>query len=143
MTDRNTVNSFGSISDRELVRELGLAIADLLWTSEAEYPFEIVYWQDADRLNEVTLLQHFNYAPQTKIGTQDIKTFFAATTTEKEWHDEVERIEVKRYQKLVNLLSNYLTNVRVYSIGEVEIDVYILGETERAIVGLMTKAIAT
>ena len=143
MTHQDRVNSSGSISDRELVRELEFAIADLLWTSEAKYPFEIVYWQDADLFGEATLLQHFNYAPQTKIRTQDIETFFAVATTEEEWHDEVERAEVKRYRKLVNLLSDYLTNVRVYSIGEVEIDVYILGETERAIAGLMTKAIAT
>ena len=143
MTDRNTVDSFGSISDRELIQKLKLAIADLLWMSEAEYPFEIVYWQDIDRLNEATLLQHYDYAPQTKIRTQDIKTFFAAATTEEEWHNEAERTEVKRYQKLASLLSDYLTNVRVYLIGEVEIDVYILGETERAIAGLRTKAIAT
>ena len=143
MTQQNTGDLFGSISDRELIQKLELAIADLLWMSEAEYSFEIVYWQDVNHLNEEILLQHYDYASQTRIKTQDLKTFFAAATTEREWHHEAERVEVKRYQKLADLLSNFLTNVRVYLIGEVEIDVYILGETEQAIAGLKTKAIAT
>ena len=143
MTHQNTVNSFGSISDKKLIQELELAIANLLWTSEAEYPFEIVYWQEGDRLNEEILLQHYDYAPQTKIRTQNIETFFAAATTECEWHNEAEQAKVKRYRKLASLLLGYLANVRVYLIGEVEIDVYILGETEQAIAGLTTKTIAT
>ena len=131
------------MSDRELVQKLELAIADLFWISEAEYPFELVYWQDIDCLNEAVLLQHCNYDPQTKIRMQDIEAFFAAATTEHEWQNEAEKAEVKRYQKLVSLLSNYLTEVRAYLIGEVEIEVYVLGKTKQAIAGLKTKMVAT
>lgn len=136
----STVNSFDSIPDRQFIQNLKLAIADLLWSSEAEYPFEIVYWQGID----ATLLQHYNYPPHTPVKTTEFKSFFASATTEKQWHNQSERAEVKRYQELVSLMSDNLSDLQVYLIGEVEIDVYILGKTQhQAIAGLKTKIIAT
>ena len=140
MTDN--IDSFDSVSERELIQELETATKDLLWFSESEYPFEVVYWRSAD-FSIDALLQRYNYPPETKIVVKDWQSFFADAIKQEDWYNETEIAETKRYQDLVKLIRQNLKNIRVYLLGEVEIDVYILGETESAIAGLATKIVAT
>ena len=138
----STIDSSDSISDRQFIQNLKQAIADLLWLSEAEYPFEIVYWQGS--LDKASLLQHYDYPPQTPVQTKEFLSFFASAAMEKEWYNETELAEVKRYRELVSLMQDNLNDLQVYLVGEVEIDAYILGKTQhQAIAGLKTKIIAT
>ncbi len=43
--------------------------------------------------------------------------------------------ECKRYRELVHLLKTHLTDIKVYRVGEVEINCYILGKTESNAIG--------
>ena len=142
MAENKSIDPSNSVSDHKLVQELETATEDLLWFSESEYPFKVFYWRNADFSIEA-LLQRYNYPPKTKIVVKDWQSFFASAIKQEDWYNETEIAETKRYQNLVNLMTQNLKNIRVYSLGEVEIDVYILGETERAIAGLTTKIIAT
>lgn len=143
MTENNLVARLGSLPDRELIQKLELATVDLLWLSEAEYPFQVYYWQDAANFAQKALLPH-NNSPEIKIAIQEFHSFFASVTKEQTWHNEEEKKEIKRYQALVDLMAENLTDIRVYLLGQVEIDVYILGETaNKAIAGLTTKMITT
>lgn len=136
------IDSPNSILERKLVRELETATQNLLWFSESEYPFKVVCWSDKNFSTDA-LLQRYNYPPQTKIVVKDYQSFFAKGIKQEDWYNEAEIAETKRYQDLVNLMTQNLQNIRVYLLGEVEIDVYILGETEKAIAGLTTKIVAT
>ena len=138
----NNIDPSESISDHELIQELKTATEDLLWFSESEYPLRIFYWRKSD-FSIQALLQRYNYPPQTKVVVKDWQSFFASAIREEDWYDEIEIAETRRYQNLVNLMAQNMKNIRVYLVGEIEIDVYILGETESAIAGLTTKIIAT
>lgn len=142
MTENKFVDSLYSISERKLIEKLETATEDLLWFSESEYPFKVFYWRNAN-FSIDALLQRYDYSPKTKIVVKDWQSFFADAIRPEDWHNETEIAETKRYQNLVNLMAQNLENIRVYLIGEVEIDVYILGETKIAIAGLVTKIIAT
>ena len=137
-------NSGDSLANRQLVQELTTACAGLLWFSEAEYPWQVVYWHDLESWNLDTLLEQESIPADTKVEIQDLLTFFNSAITEQEWHNELEKMEVKRYQALINVLNSNLHNIQVYLFGEIEIDVYILGMVnENAIAGLKTKVVAT
>ena len=140
MTDN--IDSFDSISERKLIQELETATKDLLWFSESEYPFKVFYWRNVD-FSIDTLLQRYNYPPKTKVVVKDWQSFFADAIKQEDWYNKTEIAQTKRYQDLVNLITQNLKNIRVYLLGQVEIDVYILGETTEAIAGLATKIIAT
>jgi|GEM_PF-1633023 len=138
------LDSPNSISDRELITHLELASKDLLWLSEAEYPLQIIYWHSADDFNENTLLQRHDYSADTKIGIQEFHSFFDPVTKSEPWQNETEQLEVRKFQTIVDLLAQNLTDIRVYLLGEVEIDVYVLGKTQdKAIAGLTTKIVRT
>ena len=145
MTDTdNVVNASVSIQDREFVHQLEAATEGLMWFSEAEYPWQLIYLQDVENCDRDLFLQHFDYPSETQITTQELGSFFASATTAESWHNEVEQAEVKRYQNLVDLMTQYLTEIQVYLVGEIEIDVCILGRTKgRAIAGLTTKIVET
>ena len=133
-----------NISNNKAIEKLSEAVKGLLWLSESEYPWQTVYWQDVNHLNCQTVLQHCNYHPETKIITKTIDSFFKLAMKEREWYDEAERAEVKQYRDLYSLLKNNLEDIKVYLVGEVEIDVYVLGKSDdKEIIGLSTKTVET
>jgi hypothetical protein len=130
--------------DRELIKQLELATKDLLWFSEAEYPIQVIYWHDAANFTQNTLLQQYDYPPDTKITMQEFAAFFASATKQEVWHNEAEQTQVARYQALVELMAENLKDIKVYLLGDIEIAAYILGTTEHlAIAGLATRIVAT
>jgi hypothetical protein len=126
----NSKNNYSSnlVTEQELIVVLEKAVEGLLWYSESEYPLQVIAWHDLDNFDFHTLLQYSNHPADTKIITKEFYSFFATVAEEQEWHNEAEKAETKRYQNLVNLLNNNLQNLQVYLVGEIEIDVYILGE---------------
>jgi hypothetical protein len=140
----NTVDLSNSVPDQELIEQLELAIENLLWFSETESAIQVVYWRDAENFNQDTLLQQYDYPAETKIAIQEFYAFFSVATKQETWHNEAEQAEVMKYQNLVNLMTENLTDLKVYLLGEVEIAVYILGRTQnKAIAGLTTSIVAT
>ena len=138
------IGTFETNPDVELIHRLQTATENLPWFSEAEYPWQIYYWHDADTFNENTLRQQNGYGATTKIAVQELNSFFSPATRQEAWHNEAEQIEVRRYLALVDLLKTSLSNLRVYWLGDVEFDIYVVGETpHKAIAGLETKAVAT
>lgn len=142
----NTSDLDNPISDRELIYQLKQISANLQWLSEAEYPFQVVYWDNIDIKNfdGNFLLQQGQYTPETKIEIQQFDSFFAIAIKKEPWHDEKEQAEVLKYQTLVDFMSSNLTDLKVYLLGEVEINAYILGKTSaEAIAGLVTTIVRT
>lgn len=137
-------DSTSLIADRELITQLELASQGLLWVSEAEYPIEVIYWQGIENFDEQYLLQRQDPAGEVKISVLTFEDFFASVTRLESWHNETEQQEVRRYQALADLLASQLTDLQVYLLGEIEINVYVLGKTqEQAIAGIKTKIVRT
>ena len=133
-----------NIDDKKLLAELSQACDGLMWLSESDYPWQVIDWQNENEIDRQTLLQHYEYHPQTRVLTKTLNSFFQNATTEQEWHDEIERAEVKRYQSLYSWLKNNLKDIQVFLVGEVEVDVYVLGRlSNNRIIGLSTKMIQT
>ena len=138
------------MNDQELIDRLSQASKDLLWQSESDYPLETVYWENVTDLKS-NLLQITDCAPETKIEVKELDSFFNRATEEEDWYNEEEIAECQRYRDLVKLLKTYLTDIKVYRVGEVEVNCYILGQTESkamptasfAIAGLSTISVET
>jgi hypothetical protein len=79
------------------------------------------------------------------LGVFRVDDFFAIIATQEDnWHDEEERETVKRFQNLVSILKQNLSQLQVFRVGSVEIDVYIVGVTGGGgLAGLSTKLVET
>ena len=70
--------------------------------------------------------------------------FFHDLIQDQEWHDADGKKTVEKYRNLLTVLKEHLTDVKVFKVGEVEIDIYIVGQTATGDwAGVMTTAVET
>lgn len=118
----------------------------LLMLSESDYPFEVFVWTDetSETLTNQKILELTGHSQDTFIETVDIDYFFRNCAVEKEWHDEAQRQDVHKFQALIQTLKDNLSDINVYRIGTVNIDVYICGKTPSGdLAGVSTKVVET
>jgi hypothetical protein len=114
----------------------------LLMPSESEYPFEVFTWKDME-LTPEKVLELTNYPPATFVEQVDLDYFFRNVATEKDWHDKIQKENVAKFQNLIQVIKDNLAEIRVYRIGTIEVNVYIVGKTNDGLAGLATKVIET
>jgi hypothetical protein len=129
-----------------LVELLQQACDGLLFMSESEYPLEVFTWQieENNPVNIESIIKKTGHPTQTSVGVIDLDTFFAQAIEENDWYSPEEIEVAKKFQHLVKIIKNNLIDVVVYRLGEVEIDVYILGKASNSeYVGIMTQVVET
>ena len=113
----------------------------LLFPSESEYALEKILWTAA-ALTPETILKRSQKPADTPIKAIALDDFFAPVVTEQDWHDDEDRITVQRFRDLQTAIAT-LENVQVFRVGQIEIDVYIVGAIGSDVVGLKTTVIET
>jgi hypothetical protein len=130
----------------DLISTLERAARGIFYRSEANYPFEVVSWprEEVKDLDAKALLRYEKYPRDTRVEVLDFDFFFEVPTTPQGWHDAEERKQVNRYQRLVKLMKENLSDLRVFKVGEVQVDIYIAGRSESGDwVGLYTNSVET
>jgi len=113
-----------------IATQLKQASQGLLFLSETDAPFEVISWQTQEQLTQAKLLQLTNHPPDAPVEMQTIDEFFVIATAEEDWHDQDERETAKRFQNLVSILKQNLSQLQVYRVGSIDIDAYIVGVTD-------------
>jgi hypothetical protein len=112
--------------------------------SESDYPFEVFQWVGQEPLTAETVIQRTGHTPDTPVEVVPLDDFFQNVTQEEDWHNDEEKETVKRYQALVDTLKQNLSDIQVYRLGTVVLDVYIVGKTPSGdLAGLSTKVVET
>jgi hypothetical protein len=127
---------------QQITEQLATLTQDLLWMSEADYPWEVVSYDCPDVTPE-QLLEQNNLGSDTLIEEQSLSRFFAPALREQSWHNEEEKETRRRYQALFDFLNQELNDVIVYRLGEVEIAAYVLGKIDNQTVGIRTTLVET
>ena len=121
------------------------ASAGLLFPSESEYPFEGFRFKGRPAEMSIELLLNELRLPVDSPSEEvDLEHLFRRVTTDQDWHEEDEKLQVSRFRILLKVIKNNLSYIKVFRIGTVAIDVYILGQAPCGEwVGLNTKVIET
>ena len=131
-------------SHNELVTVLQTLTDGLLWMSETDAPFEVFHWEgQLSSLTDDQLLERTHHLLGTAIEVIPFDDFFAASTQKQDWFDAEEEAVAARYQSLVSALKQHLSDLKVYRVGEIKIDLYVVGQTHVGIIGLATQAVET
>jgi hypothetical protein len=142
----NMSSATPSSSIQDIITELQIAIDGLLFSSESDFPFEIISWSATELpvLTSATLLAHTGHKPATAVSTATLENLFAPLITEQDWHTEDDKTTLARFRQLLEKLQKHLHDIQVYRVGEIELDIYILGKTASGEwLGLSTKAVET
>ncbi len=131
-------------STTDLITRLEQAIDGLLFPSESDAPLEVFVWRDAAPFSPQALLAYAGYDKTTPVRTTALDRFFRPVTTSRAWYGEEERERMRRFRALRDLLKTELSDIKVYKIGTVAIDVYVVGrDASGTYCGLTTKVVET
>jgi hypothetical protein len=130
---------------KDTVEMLKEASRGLLFPSETDAPFEPFVWEgeegEPDKAGD---LERAGKPPKTPVRVMSLASFFKDVTTEEDWHDAEEKEEVQKFCQLVLALKKTLKDIKVFRVGKVEADLYIVGRTESGDwAGLKTKVVET
>ena len=108
----------------------------LLLPSESEEPIEVIAWGgETGQLTDQEVLRLSGHKPGDRVEATDLDDIF---------RDAVAGDNAKKFQKLIKTLKDTLDDIRVYRVGEVEKDVYIVGKTKGGgWAGLKSKVVET
>jgi Nuclease A inhibitor-like protein len=108
------------------------AVEGLLYPSESDEPFEVFAW---DRADSARAAVSAHAKKRAKIIEQPVDEFFSAL---KGADDE------PRYQQLRRVLEASLTDLNVFRVGRIRVDVYVLGRARSGRwVGVHTTSVET
>jgi hypothetical protein len=131
-------------TDEQLINELEQLIAGLLFMSEADYPFQTLFWKQDVEVTDEYLRGQAGAATDAAVKAEKVDQFFRSATATPEWKDAAELALAKRYQALVGWLKENLSNPVVYRVGEIDIKVYIPGRSKNGNwLGISTRVIET
>lgn len=127
----------------EIVEKLKEASTGLLMMSESDYPFEVVQWEGAAPATQEKILQ-LTGSQDLPVEVVDLDYLFRNCAFEQEWHNELQKKDVQKFQTFVQTLKDNLSDISVYRVGKINIDAYIIGKTQDGdLAGVVTKLVET
>ena len=116
----------------------------LSYQSESDYPVEPYVRKAGEGAPSAEEFAAGLEGADAAVRELDFDSFFGTATLEEDWQDKETRAGVKKFQALVEFLKESLTDIKVYRVGDVEADVYVVGKTETGdFAGVKTKVVET
>lgn len=114
------------------------ATEGLLYMSETDEPFQVITWKGVEGpFTDKKVLELGKHPAGTRIEEMPLDEFLGD-------YAEGEDQDAKKYKNLLETIDEQLSDVRVFKVGRINIDIYIIGQTKQgAWVGLHTKAVET
>src|SRR3954467_5753899 len=116
----------------------------LSYQSESDYPVEPYVRKAGEGTPSAEEFAAGREGEDAAVRELDFDSFFGNYTAEQDWWGEDERAVAKKFQALVAFLKTNLKEIKVYRVGDVEADVYIVGKTASGdFAGVKTKIVET
>jgi len=125
--------------------ELKRAIEGLIYTSETDAPLNSFRWKGGGgSLTCEKLVELSKTDPNTKVEQASLDDFFSTQTESYDGQSEEEKETVEKFKDLRTLISEQLSDVKAFRVGEVKVRYYIVGRTKEGDwAGIWTEAVET
>ena len=139
-----TVSSTTKTNLQSLVSDIENASKDLFYTSETEAKILLFVGSQADAVTKENLLIQTKNESNPKVEEKDFTDFFDQLTKIQDWFGNEEKEIAAKYSGLSDLLKNNLKDLKVFKVGKINLDIYVVGlDTEGVLTGVQTKAVET
>ena len=144
--DTNLEKSFEA-SDPDfdrMMETIAEACEGLIFVSETDSTVEPIALPRMSDLSQDELLNALDRDEGEPVETADALEFFDRLTRPRGWHSDEEKEMAQRFARLRDILESELRELRVYRVGEVRVDIFVLGRTRSGtIAGVHTRAVET
>ena len=128
----------------DLKEQLTKLSEGLFYISETDSPIEVFEVVGTHELSAKEILKQTGHALSEPIEEVSFESFFGRLTTIREWYGDFEKLRAGRFGELKQKLATSLGEPRVFRIGKIRIDIYVVGFDEnRNVLGIRTKAVET
>lgn len=128
----------------EFEKRLEEYLEDLYYISETDAEFSVFSGEKAKSVSKEEILRQTKKPLDAKISEKDFAEFFGRLTKIQDWFEEEETENARRFEELEKLLKENLTNLKVFKIGEIQLEIYIVGlDSEGVLRGVKTEAVET
>ena len=115
-------------NDAQILEQLKRVTAGLLFMSESDYPFEVIYWEGLTVLSHSFLCKHAGESDDCPVEEMEVDEFLLAEI----------------YRNVVQVLSENLTELKAYKVGRINMPVYVVGRSKRGNwLGVSTRVVQT
>ena len=132
--------------DSAVIQTLQNASEGLQFLSETDAPFTAFFWLDSsdEILGTERLKQLAKEPDDVPIETEKVAYFFrnSVKVFEGEYSDYTVA-KAEKFKRLVRTIEATLKDAQVFRVGEISIDVYIIGRVEGGYAGLKTLVVET
>ncbi len=132
------------VNKDELAKQIKKITKGLYYISETDAEIFLLIENKAEAVTVEEVLKQTESAADTPVEERDFNTFFARLTEKQEWFGDEETATANKFAELKKLLENNLRGLKVFKIGKIELDIYVVGlDSESNLMGIKTKAVET
>lgn len=130
--------------ENSFIEELEAAVKDLWYISETDAEVKTFFGKKADSVTKEILAGQINISAETNIEERDFADFFKNLTEIMDWYGDEEKETAEKFSTVEKLLEENLKNLKVFKVGQIEIDIYVIGlNSQSTLTGITTKAVET
>ena len=120
------------------------AATGLQYISESDHPLELVVMKENKEGLEKEIRALSGKGGEQNIETQTLDYFFRNHVKAYPEDSKLQTENIQRFKNLVKTLNENLSDIKVYRIGEIQVDAFIIGKLKDGrYAGLRTKLIET
>jgi Nuclease A inhibitor-like protein len=116
----------------------------LYYISETDAEFSPFVGEEARDVTKDILLKQTGNRPDAPVEERDFDDFFKRLTNIQDWFGDEEKATAAKFGKLKELLERNLKDLKVFKVGRIQIDIYVVGLDKKGnLAGIKTKAVET
>ena len=128
----------------DLAQQIKNVAAGLWYISETDAEILAFTGNKADSVTKENLLNQIGKPSETSVEERDFIEFFTRLTQIRDWFGDEEKATAEKFAALKNLLENNLKDLKVFKVGQIQLDVYVIGlDIVGNLSGIQTKAVET
>jgi hypothetical protein len=127
-----------------LAKEIEKLVSGLYYISETDSEIFPFVGGKAGGVTKEIVLKQTKSEPDSEIEERNFEEFFSRLTKIEDWFGEEEIEAARKFAALKELLQKKLRDLKVFKIGQIELDIYAVGlDSENVLMGIKTKAVET
>ena len=128
----------------DLLKEIKKTASGLYYISETDSEILPFAGGKAEAVTKETIILQTKSASNARVEERNFEEFFSSLTKIQDWFGDEEKKSARKFSALKQLLQEKLKDLKVFKIGEIEVDIYAVGiDSEGFLKGIKTKSVET
>jgi hypothetical protein len=131
-------------AQNDLANRIKKFTKDLYYISETDSEISPFTGRRAESVSQEALLAQTGRTENSEVEERNFEEFFKPLLEVQDWFGDEEKKTAARFSKLKELLQKELKDLKVFKVGSIELDVYVVGlDAEGVLTGIKMKAVET